>query len=76
MIQGKPDSDGQITVDVYNIVGEKVRRIADFRGTGGLAFSYSWDGLTDRAEVVGNGVYVILARSPDGIHLLKVIVLK
>ena len=76
MIEGKPVSDGRVTVDVYNIVGERVRRIADFRGTGGLPFSYSWDGLSDRSEVVGNGVYVILARGPDGVHLAKVIVLK
>jgi hypothetical protein len=70
-----PDS-GRTTVDVYNIVGEKVRHVADWNATRGMPFTYNWDGLNDRGEFVGNGVYVILMRSPESVTHRKVLVLK
>ena len=75
-ILGLAEASGRIRIDVYNLVGEKVRHVADWSATEGLPFRYGWDGRNHAGQYVGNGVYVIMMRSPKGVTLKKVIVLK
>ena len=69
-------SSGRITIDVYNIVGEKVRLVADWNATKGMPFTYFWDGKNEQGALVGNGVYVLVMREPGGVTMKKVIVIK
>ena len=63
-------------MSVYNIVGEKIRILAVWKALKGNPFSWPWDGRNERGEFVGNGVYVLLLRTPEGVSMAKVIVLK
>ena len=70
------DSTGDMVLDVYNIVAEKVRRVDFWQGLAATGYTRVWDGRNDRGEFVGNGVYLLVLRSPAGVRILKVIVLK
>jgi len=67
---------GPISVNVYNLVGEKVRHIADLNAIKGSPSTFTWNGTNDSGEYLGNGVYIIMLKSNAGVHLKKVIILK
>ncbi len=66
---------GQVKVEIFNLTGERVRRILNAALTKG-SYTYTWDGKNDQGLVVGNGVYFILIQSPSGHQVQKVILLK
>ena len=70
------DASGRISISVYNLVGERVRHIADENAAQGTTFGYVWNGTNDSGDFVGNGVYIIMMKSPKGVTLKKVIILK
>lgn len=48
--------DAQVTLEVYNIRGQKVKTLVDEQKTAGT-YSVIWDGTNSKGEVVATGVY-------------------
>jgi flagellar hook assembly protein FlgD len=48
----------QVTVDVYDVRGGRVRRLVDETLDSG-AYSVAWDGMADGGRSVANGVYFV-----------------
>ena len=67
--------DGQVRVDIYNIVGQRVRTLVDdYRAAG--EHSVLWSGTNDAGTVVASGVYFLRISTVDEavvekLHLLK-----
>jgi immune inhibitor A len=62
-----------VTLDIYNLTGQKVRRLYDDRATAGET-SLTWDATTDAGEPVASGVYLYRLTS-DGQQLTRKMVL-
>jgi hypothetical protein len=56
------ESDGNVSIVVYNSLGMKVRELLDTYVTAGQN-SVTWDGLDNRGQLLGNGVYYIMVSS-------------
>lgn len=69
-------TSGPTSINVYNIVGERVRHIADVIALQGSPSTFTWDGTNDSGEYLGNGVYVIMLKSGAEVHIKKIIILK
>jgi hypothetical protein len=67
--------DGRVRVDIYNVVGQRVRTLVDdFKSAG--EHSVVWSGANDAGTVVASGVYFIRISTMDEavvekLHLLK-----
>lgn len=62
-----------VTLDIYNLTGQKVRRLYDDRATAGET-SLTWDATTDDGQPVASGVYLYRLTS-DGQQLTRKMVL-
>ncbi len=63
------ENDGQVTIKLYNIVGELVRTLVDeSRSTG--TYIESWNGKNDDGETVASGIYLCFIEAP-GIKVIK-----
>ena len=69
-------ASGRTRLDVYNLLGERVRLIADWDAVSGTPYRFQWDGKNEGGQDAGNGVYVLLLRGPGGTVVRKVILLK
>ncbi len=69
------DQAGEVKLEVYNLGGERVRKIAD-QTEGQGNYRFYWDGRNDAGALVGNGVYLIVIQTPSNKKIQKVIVLK
>jgi hypothetical protein len=63
------DDEGQVTIKIYNIVGELVRTLVDDNKTAGSYTEY-WNGRNDSSETVASGVYLFYIETP-GIKTIK-----
>jgi flagellar hook assembly protein FlgD len=70
------ERSGRVRVEVFNYMGERVWTILDQVTMTPWNSSFTWDGRNSAGDVVGNGTYFIVIRSPDGKMIRKVIVLK
>lgn len=67
--------DGNVTIAVYSITGERVRTIY----SGNLAkgqYTYTWNAKTNDGTSVADGVYIVSLESDSGITAKKVLHLK
>ena len=69
MIDYTIENDGQVTVKLYNIVGELVRTLVDESRPAGN-YTESWNGQNDSSETVASGVYLCFIEAP-GIKVIK-----
>ncbi len=69
MIDYTIENDGQVTVKLYNIVGELVRTLVDESRPAGN-YTESWNGQNDSNETVASGVYLCFIEAP-GIKVIK-----
>jgi hypothetical protein len=65
----------RVSVRVYNIAGELVRKVGDGDVPAGMTF-WEWDGRNASNELVGNGVYFIQVVRGKETDIKRVIVLK
>jgi len=57
-------TSSQVTVEVYDMTGRRVRRLVEgHRGAGLHAFT--WNGRDDRGRGVASGVYLVRAATAD-----------
>jgi hypothetical protein len=69
------DQAGEVKLEVFNLAGERVRKIMDQTESQGN-YSFNWDGRNDAGGLVGNGVYLVVIQTPSSKKVQKVIVLK
>ncbi len=67
--------DSNVTIDVFNCKGQRVRTVVDeFYSSG--SHSIQWDGKDDSSRDVGSGVYFYRLKSKNGEDVKKMVVLK
>ena len=69
------NNDMKIIVEIYNIIGEKVKQIFNGSLSSG-DHRFTWDGMNETNEILPSGNYIILARSALVKKALKVTFLK
>ena len=63
-------SDGQASIEVYNIVGQKVKTILDEQVTSGT-ISVEWDGSDNSGDGVASGIYFYRLKINDNVNTKK-----
>jgi hypothetical protein len=69
------DRSGSLSVQVYNLMGQKVVGIYDGIARPGR-LTLSWDGLSDDGKPVSSGIYLIQAVTQSGSASVKCVLLK
>jgi flagellar hook assembly protein FlgD len=64
-----------ITLDIYNISGQKVRTLADGIFGAGTQ-TIIWDGRNTDGEAVASGIYLYRLRAGNAIETRKMVMLK
>ncbi len=68
--------DGFVKLNIYNVLGEAVRSLAQKRVAGGVVGQIQWDGKDNFGRTVGAGNYIVRLESEQGsasrvIHLIR-----
>ena len=66
---------GEIVVDIYNLSGQRIRRLVDAYHDMGQ-YAISWDGLDEQAVPSSSGVYVVTMQNGGVLSTRKIILLK
>ncbi len=65
----------QITIVIYNILGEKIRTLTQRRYDPGQ-YTLQWDGTTDAGKPAPSGIYIVVMQGNDVVRTQKMILLK
>ncbi len=65
----------EVSLEVYNILGQKVRTLKRGHAPEG-EHQVVWDGRNDTGHAVGSGVYLVRLHTPSGTRFRKVMMLK
>ena len=68
-------NDGNIQIEVYNILGKKVRTLFEGQQTAGT-YQVRWDARDDYGSTLSSGVYLITLRSGNFVTAKRVTLLK
>jgi flagellar hook assembly protein FlgD len=71
----KVNTAGEVKISVFNLLGQRVKRIVDQNMPAGLSRA-SWDGTNDSGALVASGLYLVVIQAPDGQMVRKVIVIR
>jgi flagellar hook assembly protein FlgD len=74
-IKYKVESQGKVTIRIYNLSGEEIRGFNENSLSPGT-YSQSWDGSNSAGKKVGKGIYFIAVNQPGGRTIKKIIVTK
>ena len=66
---------GHVTLDIYNITGQKVRTLVDEEKAVGF-YSVNWNGLDNQNQAVAAGVYFFQLQSAAKMETRKMIIIK
>jgi hypothetical protein len=66
---------GHVRLEIYDIIGRKVKTLLDENITAGLK-AITWDGSSDSGYPVASGIYYYRLSTPDGIDIEKMTFLK
>lgn len=66
---------GHVRLEIYNIIGQKVKTLVDESVTAGLK-AVTWDGSSDSGYPVASGIYYYRLSTADGIDVKKMTFLK
>lgn len=64
-----------VTIDIYNVLGHRVRRLAEQNFDSGYN-TVAWDGLDDRGRAVTSGVYIYRVKTPTTTQSKKMLLLR
>ena len=67
--------EGHVSIDVYNVRGQKVRSLANGNYSVGN-HSTVWNGLSDGGQSVGSGVYFVRMQTDGYFETMRLILLK
>jgi hypothetical protein len=68
-------SEMHVTVDIYNALGERIRRLVDATQEAGQ-YAASWDGRDSAGATLGSGVYVAVMKAGEHTAAQKMLLLK
>ncbi|MEZ4764670.1 MAG: FlgD immunoglobulin-like domain containing protein [Calditrichia bacterium] len=68
-------SASNVTLEIFNIVGQKVRTLVSDRMIAG-GYQAVWDGRDDRGTTVGTGVYIYRLTANDFVQTRKMLLVK
>jgi flagellar hook assembly protein FlgD len=68
------ETQAPVTVDVYDIAGRLIRRLATFSAAG--EFRADWDGRDSMGNRVASGTYFFAIASRTGIQTRKVVLVR
>ncbi len=74
-IQFAVPRESQVTLTIYNILGQKVRTLVDDNRAAGR-FEIVWDGKDDHGATVGTGLYLYRLQAGDHAIVRKMLLLK
>lgn len=66
---------GRVKIDVYNILGQKIKTLVDKDMPTG-SHQVVWDGTNDFGNPISTGVYICKIKSDAGIKTLKMVLQK
>jgi hypothetical protein len=69
------DNDSQVSIDIYNTRGQRVKHFAETRYDSGL-HQCIWDGLSDEGDKLGSGIYLVCLKAGSYKSVLKVVMAK
>jgi hypothetical protein len=64
-----------VTIEIYNILGQKVRTLIDREESAG-SYAITWDGRTNIGQQAATGVYLYRLQAGDHIETKKMLLLK
>ncbi|MFH1699431.1 MAG: right-handed parallel beta-helix repeat-containing protein [Candidatus Zixiibacteriota bacterium] len=64
-----------VTIEVYNVLGQKVRSLVDREESAG-SYTTTWDGKSERGQSVSTGVYLYRFQAGDHVETKKMLLLK
>ena len=67
--------DGLVHVDVYNVIGQRVRELVNDVRTAGV-HTVTWNGMDDQGQEVPSGMYFLSVRTRDESAVVKLNLLK
>lgn len=66
-IHYKPDSDGEVTIKIYDFEMKLVKTVLENAPrAGGVEYDQVWDGKNEKDEMVANGIYFFKIEGPGG----------
>ena len=74
-IQYNLDSKQNVSIDIYNILGQKVKRLLSQEIPLGY-HSINWNGTNDSGLPLGSGIYFVKISTNDESYIRKVTLLK
>ncbi|NOY57662.1 MAG: T9SS type A sorting domain-containing protein [Calditrichaeota bacterium] len=72
---GIKNSPFWVSLKIYNILGQKVRTLANKRMAGGL-YTFSWDGANDSGKPLPSGIYLCRLKSETKVMTKKISLLR
>ena len=67
--------DGNVTLMIYNVLGQKVRTLVDDARAAGR-YEVNWDGKDDHGRAVGTGLYLYRLETGQSALVQKMLMLK
>ncbi len=72
---GIKNSPFWVSLEIYNVLGQKVRTLANKRMVGGL-YTFSWDGMDDSGKPLPSGIYLCRLKSDNKVMTKKISLLR
>ena len=66
---------GHVTIEVYNVLGQKVRTLVNREESAG-SYTIAWDGTTAGGQQAATGVYLYRFQAGDHVETKKMLLLK
>ena len=68
-------ADARVTMEIYDIRGQRVRRLVDQTYPAG-AHAVAWDGRDDTGRGLSSGTYLLQIAGPTTRHVEKLVLMK
>ena len=75
LIPYRLDADGPVRLEIYNLLGQRVRALVDEAQTAG-AYRVRWDARDGRGAAVATGVYFLRLHYPGGVQTRRMLYLE
>ena len=69
------DTDGPVRLDIYNLLGQRIRTLVDEVQAAG-AYRVRWDARDATGRSVATGIYFTRLHHPGGVHIRRMLYLK
>ena len=72
----KLDNQSNVTIDIFDLTGQKVITIIDNESYQAGAFEKEWNGANNNGVVVASGVYIVRLKTDQGATWKKAVIIK